>query len=119
VHAALGQAPASDLELAARDRTSGGSVRAYMGGYPDEVRRNYLDASPAARLPLGIPQLLVHGEDDDLIPARASRRYVDAALAGGDPARLVVCAGDGHFDHLDPHSDVWAAAVRWLETFAV
>jgi dipeptidyl aminopeptidase/acylaminoacyl peptidase len=111
--AVAAQAPVADLVAAANDDPED-LVHALLGGRPEEVPERYRAASPAALLPLGVPQLLVHGEDDAAVPAAMSRRYVEAARAGGDRAALVVRSGDGHNVHLDPASVAWAAVVDWL-----
>jgi pimeloyl-ACP methyl ester carboxylesterase len=64
--------------------------------------------------PLEIPQLLVHGAEDDTVPAELSRGYARAARAAGAPVTLVELPGCGHMEHLDPRSDAWRAVVRWL-----
>jgi dipeptidyl aminopeptidase/acylaminoacyl peptidase len=71
-------------------------------------------ASPARRLPLGTPLLLTHGEDDANVPVEISRKFADAARAAGDDCTLVTVPG-GHFEHLDPDSDVFQAVVTWIE----
>jgi pimeloyl-ACP methyl ester carboxylesterase len=43
-----------------------------------------------------------------------SRAYERAARAAGDDVQLVALPGVGHFEHLDPGSEAWAAVVRWL-----
>ncbi|MEX1358272.1 MAG: prolyl oligopeptidase family serine peptidase, partial [Gaiellaceae bacterium] len=65
-------------------------------------------------LPLGVPQLLVHGEEDDAVPVAMSRDYRAAAVAAGDDVSLVTLPGVGHFEHLDPASEAWRAVVEWL-----
>ena len=45
-------------------------------------RRPVRAASPAALAPLGVPQLLVHGTDDDIVPISQSRDH-----AARDPSR--------------------------------
>ncbi len=115
VRAAVAQAGVVDLEAAARHGSS--EVLAFLGGDPGEVPGRYADASPTARLPLGVPQLLVHGEQDAAVPAASSRRYTDRARAAGDRVTLVLRSGDGHNEHLDPRSVAWAAVVQWLETW--
>jgi acetyl esterase/lipase len=114
---AVGQAAVSDLERAAELQLGGGAVEAFCGGQPAARREAYRAASPAARLPLGVPQLLVHGEADDAVPAELSIRYAQAARAGRDEVTLVLRSGDGHFEHLDPDSVAWGAVVAWLERF--
>jgi pimeloyl-ACP methyl ester carboxylesterase len=65
-----------------------------------------------------VPQLLVHGEADETVPAELSIRYAQAARAGGDEVTLVLRSPDGHFEHLDASSVAWGAVVAWLERFA-
>ena len=103
-----------DLVSAARLRLGGGAVQRLLGGSPRRWPEGYALASPIARLPLGVPQLLVHGERDEIVPARLSERYAAAAEAAGDPVELALRAGEGHFEHIDPRSGAWAAAADWL-----
>ena len=74
----------------------------------------YARASPAAMLPLGVPHLLVHGEEDDTVPVSMSRAYHAAAVEAGDDVSLVTLPGVGHNEHLDPASLAWRAVVEWL-----
>jgi acetyl esterase/lipase len=105
---AVAQAAVVDLAEAARLGLSGGVVDELV---PPEL---YDRASPGAMLPLGVPQLLVHGEDDDTVPVAMSRAYHAAAVAAGDDVSLVTLPGVAHFEHLDPASDAWRAVVEWL-----
>jgi pimeloyl-ACP methyl ester carboxylesterase len=107
---AVAQAAVSDLAEAARLRLSDGAALELVGGR-EEL---FAGASPAELLPLGVPQLLVHGEDDAIVPVSMSRSYHEAAVAAGDPAELVVLPGVGHFEHLDPSSSAWQAVLEWL-----
>jgi pimeloyl-ACP methyl ester carboxylesterase len=100
VQRAVGQAPVSDL-LAAEPLSAG--VVAELSAPPE--------ASPRQRLPLGVPQLLVHGTLDDCVPVAMSRDYV-AAAAG--EAELRERPGEGHFEHLDPASGAWGDVIAWL-----
>ena len=106
---AVGQAAVSNLREGLRLGLSGGVVEELLADAADVA-----SASPAERLPLGVPQLLVHGEDDAIVPLSMSRDYVEAARAAGDRAELVALPGVGHFEHLDPATEAWAAVVRWL-----
>ena len=90
----------------------------FMGATYEQEPDRYAQASPASRLPLGIPALLVHGEMDSIVPASMSRRYVEKARTAGDRVTLVLRSGDGHMEHLDPQSVAWAAVVQWLEPWA-
>lgn len=97
---AVGQAPVSDLVAAAG--LSGGVV-AELGADAG--------ASPRARLPLGVPQLVVHGTLDDCVPVAMSRDY---AAAAGVEVTYMERAGEGHFEHIDAESDAWSDVVAWL-----
>jgi acetyl esterase/lipase len=116
--AAVAQAGVVDLREAARLNLSRGVVRRFLGGPPGRQPERYDLASPIERLPLGVPQLLVHGEADDVVPVAISRRYHERAVEAGDPCELVALPGVGHDEHLDPRSSAWRAVVRWLEATA-
>ena len=86
-----------------------------MGGSPRRVPERYELASPIARLPLGIPQLLVHGERDRVVSREQSIDYAAAARAAGDEdVTVVIRPGESHFEHLDATGGAWAAVVAWL-----
>jgi acetyl esterase/lipase len=104
----VSQGGVTDLAQAARLGLSRGVVHELLP--PDA----YPLASPAELLPLGVPQLLVHGEADDIVPAWLSRSYHAAAVEAGDEVHLVTLPGVGHFEHLDPSSTAWQAVVEWL-----
>ena len=115
VAAAVAQAGVVDLREAARLRLSRDVVRTLLGGPPGKVPKRYDAASPIEQLPLGLPQLLVHGEADDVVPISIARGYAERAAGTGDPCRLVALAGVGHMEHLDPSSTAWRAVTDWLE----
>lgn len=114
VTAAVGQAAVTDLAAGARLGLSDGAVAELLGGSPEQVPERYAAASPAQRLPLGVPLLLVHGARDDTVPVALSRAFQRAAIAAGDTCDLVVGERDGHFEHIDPASGAWATVTRWL-----
>jgi len=110
---AVAQAGVVDLVEAWRLGLSRRAPEALLGGSPDEVPERYGFASPAARLPLGVPQLLVHGRRDDTVPAEMSRAYTEQARRIGDDVELVE-TDEGHFECLDPTSESWSAIVERL-----
>lgn len=109
----VGQAAVSDLVRGAEQDLGGGACQSLLGGEPSEVPERYEVASPAARLPLGVPTVLVHGTGDDLVPKDQSETYAAEAGAAGDDVQLVILQGD-HFDHLDPTSRSWQAVIDSL-----
>ena len=110
----VGQAAVCDLRAAHAARAGNGVVRRLMGGSPRRVPERYELASPVARLPLGVPVLLVHGERDRVVAPSQSRDYADAARAAGDDVTLAVRPGEGHFEHLEPAGGAWGDVVTWL-----
>ena len=114
---AVSQAGTLDLRAADRDGLGDGATAQFMGGHAGERPDAYADASPIERLPMGVPQLLVHGEADDVVPPSQSSAYAEAARAAGDEVDLVLRPGEGHFVHTDPSNEAWADVVRWLERF--
>jgi pimeloyl-ACP methyl ester carboxylesterase len=85
-----------------------------LGGMPSELPELYGEASPRELLPLGVRQIIVHGDRDEDVPCEQSVRYVDAA---GGEAKLVTLRGAGHFEPIDPQAHEWPqvlAAIREL-----
>ncbi|HEY0409105.1 MAG TPA: alpha/beta fold hydrolase [Candidatus Dormibacteraeota bacterium] len=114
--AVVALAAVSDLAGAAHLGLGGGAAVELLGGAPEQVPERYRVASPRQRLPLGVPQLLVHGELDDRVPVAMSRGHAEAARAAGDAVELVVAPGAGHADMIDPQSRAWQAAAAWVGT---
>lgn len=110
-------APVSDLRAGWEAGLGGGAVAAFLGGSPDEVAPAYREASPLERLPLEIPCALLHGTEDDTVPPSQSERYVAHARALGDPARLELLPGAGHYDVIDPRSSAWPEVVAAVRSF--
>jgi acetyl esterase/lipase len=117
IGAAVSQAGVLDLRLGARLAPSDEPTRALLGdpaGHPEI----YDLASPRERLPLGIPQLLLHGDRDHVVSMRIAQSYAAAAVAAGDACELVVLEKAGHYDHIDARSHAWRAAREWIDGYA-
>src|SRR3954447_637187 len=102
------QAPITNLVA------TGPAAYALMGGSPSQLPERYAKCDPIQLLPLGIPQLVVHGADDMTIPVQRSREYVAAARAAGDDAELVEPRPGPHRSHIDPRSAAWRAVTDRL-----
>jgi acetyl esterase/lipase len=113
IDGAVSQAGVLDLELAAGLRPSSTPTRALLGD-PAEHSERYVLASPRERVPLGIPQLVLHGDGDDTVSMRIATSYATAARNAGDSCELRVLSRTGHFEHLDAGSDAWHIARDWL-----
>ncbi len=116
VKAAVGQAPVPDLVRGFDTNVGHGVVKTLMGGSPEDVAQRYAAGSPRALLPLGVRQLIVHGDADHIVPLDLSKHYVDEARAVHDAIRLEVLPGVGHFEHIDPSTAAWAPVVPFLKT---
>jgi len=121
LRAAVSLAGILDLTTAADDRRSviGTGVVKFLGGRPEEVADRYAHASPVEHLPLGIPQLVVHGGRDGTIPVDQSTEYARRAEEAGDPVELAIVAEASHMDLVDPRSPAWVVVADWLARLPV
>jgi acetyl esterase/lipase len=113
IGAAVSQAGLLDLTLAAGLTPSSTPTRAFLGD-PSVHYERYVLASPRERLPLGIPQLVLHGDGDNSVSMRIATSYAAAARDAGDPCEFLVLSRTGHFEHIDAHSEAWHVARDWL-----
>ena len=74
----------------------------------------YADTSVPRLLPLGLPQDLVNGRADRIIPFRMGESYVAAARAAGDRATLHAVADTGHVELVTPGTAAWAETKRLI-----
>jgi acetyl esterase/lipase len=111
-------APLTDLVAAARDDVGGGSLTDFLGD-PDRQPRHYGEASPAARLPIGVPQLLVHGRKDRHVPVVLTRAYARMARAAGDDVELIEIPDADHFRMIDPGDAAWTTMMSALQASPV
>jgi acetyl esterase/lipase len=73
------------------------------------------DTSPAELLPLGVPQALVFGTLDNVVPLAQARLYQDAAGARGETVDLLVVPGAGHGDFPSTSTKAWREGLRAIE----
>jgi acetyl esterase/lipase len=100
-------AAVSDLAEAHALKLGDGAASDFMGGGPREFPHRYALASPAELLPLGIKQALIHGTEDDVVPASMSVHYFEKASEAGDRVTLTPLRGMGHFEPIDPDGLAW------------
>jgi len=82
------------------------AVAEFLGGTPEQVAEHYHEASPF-ELEIGCRQLLVHGSHDDTVPIEMSRDYSRHKQQRGENVRLLEIPEAGHFEIVDPESNVW------------
>jgi 3-dehydroquinate dehydratase type II len=102
----VGLAPVTDLAAAAEADLGTGAVVAFLGAGP------YDSIDPRSGLPLGIPQVVVHGSADADVPVAMSDEYVADAEAAGDEIDYHRLEGVGHMELVNPASPAWAVARR-------
>jgi acetyl esterase/lipase len=112
----ISQAGVCDLAGAYRRWRGGGAAAALMGGSPEQLPERYAVGDPLARVPLGMPVLLVHGVIDATVSIELSRRYASESGAAGGDVELVEIDGPAgaHRAHVDPRGEAWALVTRWL-----
>lgn len=112
---AISQAGVSDLAVAQSHHLGKDAVKELLGGGPDKVPERYRVASPTTFLPLGIPQVLIHGTQDDRVPLLVSQSYLAKAVAAADTVRLLPIEGADHFVLIDATSAVWSLTVTEIK----
>lgn len=117
ITAVLALAPVSDLADAYRRELSSNATNELLGASPTDDPELYRLASPIEQLPLGIPQLVVHGKADDAVPHEMSVNYVSAAMTAGDAVHLLDPVDVDHFHIIDPTHEVWEPISRWIGGF--
>jgi acetyl esterase/lipase len=78
-----------------------------MGGSPSEFEDRYRAGNPGDLLPLGVPQILVQGSEDDQIPPELPPRWAEMARRRGDIVEVAMIPSADHFDVIDPQSKAW------------
>ncbi len=117
--AVVGQGAVADMRMALARGLGRDAVRQVLGDPPDaELERRLTLVSPAERLPLGVPALLVHGALDEDVPVAVARAFAERARAAGDRLQLTVLERTGHFEHLDPTHEAWQTVLDWLAPLA-
>ncbi len=109
----LGGLPDLEATATSPDNGCGCEVVARLIG----TRRTepYADTSVPRLFPLGVPQDLVNGREDKIIPGRMAVDYVAKATAAGDVVALHVMPGTGHVELIAPESAAWAESKRLIK----
>ena len=110
----VGLATIGDLAAARDDRIGGGSVARLLDGADAGAEGALADASPIARLPIGVAQILAHAADDDVVPPSQTDCYAAAAVEAGDDVTVLRLPSGGHFDLIDPATAAWATVASAL-----
>jgi acetyl esterase/lipase len=96
----------------------GADVIGQLTGRPTAARPDvYADTSPAALLPLGVPQVVIHGLEDVTVAPSIGEAYAKAARAAGDHVVVKSPPGD-HVDEVAPDQPAWAVVATTIVALA-
>lgn len=115
LRAVIALAGVLDLQLAWEWHLSNDAVIELLGAPPDQAPDRYANASPAALVPLGIPQILFHGDHDDSVPYAMMGRYASQSQARGDQVTAITLLGAGHFELTTPGTPEWERVVTAVQ----
>lgn len=106
----LGGLPDLEATAASPDNGCGTDVVKKLVGTdrPDP----YADTSVPRLLPLGVPQTLINGREDRIIPYRMATDYLARAREAGDHADLITVPTTGHVELVTPGTAAWVATKR-------
>ncbi|WP_241387021.1 alpha/beta hydrolase family protein [Rhodococcus sp. CH91] len=110
----VSQAGALDLVTAGEHGRRVPQFEALFGVPFDEAPELYRSASPAHRVPTGIPVAVLHGTADVQVPVSVAHRYAEGARAVGDPVVLELFEGEDHVAFLDRTTRSWERSLELL-----
>lgn len=111
IHEVISLGGLPDLEEATRPPGSGCGtevIEKLTGG-------RFADTSVPHLLPLGVPQVLVNGMQDRIIPTAYAEGFAAPARAAGDEVTVRMIDRTGHVELIAPESEAWKATVAEIE----
>ena len=116
IAAAISLGGLPDLEEAARSENGCGNevVVRLTGGIRAGRIDPFTDTSVPRLAPLGVPQVLINGRQDRIIPVAYAEGYARPMRAAGDDVRVRMLDATGHVELVAPETAAWAAAVEEL-----
>ena len=110
IHSVVSLGGLPDLEEAARSENGCGNevIGRLTSGH-------FADTSVPRLAPLGVPQVLINGRQDRIIPVAYAEGYATPMRAAGDDVRVRMLDRTGHVELIAPGTAAWAAAVEEIE----
>jgi acetyl esterase/lipase len=105
-----------DLREGSSQEVCGDAIPRLLGGPLDEHDDRLRLGSPAELLPLRVPQRLVCGSLDRVVPPALSEDYATVARHAGDAVEVDVVEGAGHFELVNPDSLTWPVVLRAIRS---
>jgi acetyl esterase/lipase len=110
IHELISLGGLPDLEEAARSHNGcGNEVAVRIGG------GHFAETSVPRLAPLGVPQVLINGLQDRIIPTAYAEGYAAPVRAAGDEVRVRMIDRTGHVELVAPETGAWAAAVEEIQ----
>ena len=88
------------------------AVAQLLGGTAGDVPERYAEANPIQLLPLRVPQRLVHGGGDPIVPKAQAASFSAEARRQGDDSRVRTIEEAGHFDLIAPFAPAWETVIE-------
>ena len=111
IHAVVSLGGLPDLEEAATPPGSGCGTEV-ISRLTDG---NFAETSVPRLAPLGVPQVLINGRQDRIIPIHYAENYAAKMRRAGDDVRVRMIDRTGHVELVAPGTAAWAAAVEEIE----
>ncbi len=86
-----------------------GTIPKLLGGSYEQVPDRWRDGSPSTWLPLGVPQAMLAGEFDRIMPREQLERWERMANAAGDRVTVEIIPKAAHHEVMSPSSVTWPA----------
>jgi acetyl esterase/lipase len=118
IHSVVSLGGLPDLEEAARSENGCGNevvARLTSGGSAAPRPNPFADTSVPRLAPLGVPQILINGREDRIIPLAYAEGYAAPMRAAGDDVSVRIIDRTGHVELIAPESAAWAAAVEEIQ----
>lgn len=114
---AIASAPVACLTKASSERLGDGAVDHMMGGSATDAPQRYALTDPFLLRPKPSTVIyLLHGRADEDVPLHISEAYLEHARSNGNPGELIIFENDGHYEILDPTSQVSTFRRSLLQT---
>ena len=114
----LGVGSINDLEAFEKiDTSTCGEVVVVklMGGKIADEPKRYQEASPILNLPLGVPQILLTGESDKIVPQYLGDNYTERAKKSGDVVEHIIVKDAAHHEYNAPAKTPYNFIVQGLK----
>lgn len=115
IHAVVSSGGLPDLEAAATPPGSGCGTEVIARLVGQGRGDPYTDTSVPRLGPIGVPQILVNGENDRIIPTAYAESYAGPMRTKGDDVRVRMVPRTGHVELVAPESAAWKATVDEIE----